>query len=557
MSQPAGLRHDGATEAHANQGGGAPGGRGDPELATLSGLPLAPMYGPADLVKRGFSPATDLGAPGQFPFTRGPHETMYRGRPWTMRMFSGFGSPEDTNRRFKYLLAQGQTGLSTAFDMPTLMGYDPDHPRALGEVGREGVSIASLHDMDRLFDGIPLDRVSTSMTINAPAVVLVACYEALAETRGISPDRLTGTAQNDMFKEFIAQKEWICGLRPHLRIVRDMMVHCTKRMPLWNTISISGYHIREAGATAVQELAFTLADGIGYVQLGLEAGLDVDAFAPRLSFFWDLHNDFFEEIAKLRAARRMWARIMRDRFGAKNPRSWLLRAHAQTAGVSLVAQQPLNNVVRTAYQALAGVLGGVQSLHTNSFDETYALPTEEAATLALRTQQVLAAESGVAQVVDPLGGSYFVESLTSDIEAAAQKYIDTIDKMGGMVRAVEDGYPQREIANAAYAQQRDIDAGRRVVVGVNRYQDREQDRIPTLKIDPRAEPDQVAQIRGVRSRRNPAAALQGMGEVRRACEGDSNVMDAVLAAVKVDVTLGEISQVFRDVFGEHRDTAHV
>jgi methylmalonyl-CoA mutase N-terminal domain/subunit len=482
---------------------------------------------------------------------------MYRGKPWTMRMFSGFGTPEDTNRRFKFLLAQGQTGLSTAFDMPTLMGYDPDHPLARGEVGREGVAISSLEDMDRLFADIPLDRVSTSMTVNASAVVALAFYEALAEARGVAPERLAGTIQNDMFKEFIAQKEWICGLRPHLRIVRDMLVHCTRRMPQWNTISISGYHIREAGATAVQELAFTLADGIGYVELGLEAGLDVDAFAPRLSFFWDVHNDLFEEVAKIRAARRMWAKIMRDRFGAKNPRSWLLRAHAQTAGVSLVAQQPLNNVVRTTLQALAAVLGGVQSLHTNSYDETFALPTEEAATLALRTQQIIAEESGVPAVVDPLGGSYFVEALTDEMEAAASRYLDAIDARGGITKAIEDGYPQREIANSAYETQREIDAGRRPIVGVNKYASDAPAEIPTLKIDPRVEDEQIARVKALRARRSARGAQEGLDAVRRACESDGNIMDAVLEAVKKDVTLGEICQVFRDVFGEHRDPAYV
>jgi methylmalonyl-CoA mutase N-terminal domain/subunit len=388
-------------------------------------------------------------------------------------------------------------------------------------------------------------------------VVALAFYEALAEERGIAPDRLNGTIQNDMFKEFIAQKEWICGLRPHLRIVRDMLVHCTRRMPRWNTISISGYHIREAGATAVQELAFTLADGIGYVELGLEAGLDVDAFAPRLSFFWDLHSDFFEEIAKLRAARRMWARIMRDRFGAKNSRSWLMRAHAQTAGVSLVAPQPLNNVVRTALQALAGVLGGVQSLHTNSFDETYGLPTEEAATVALRTQQIIAEETGITSVADPLGGSYFLETLTDQMEAAAEKYLAEIDRRGGMTRAIEAGYPQREIATAAYDHQRMVDAGQRSVVGVNRYVSDGSAAIPTMKIDLTAEEQQVRAVRDARARRDAGQARKGIESVRRACEGTENVMDAVLSACKAEVTLGEICHVFREVFGEHRDPAHL
>jgi methylmalonyl-CoA mutase N-terminal domain/subunit len=523
---------------------------------TSSGVPLHPVYRPSDRASSDYQ--ADLGDPGQFPYTRGPHETMYRGKRWTMRMFSGFGSPEDTNRRFKFLLAQGQTGLSTAFDMPTLMGYDPDHPRSRGEVGREGVSVFSLEDMDRLFEGIPLAEVSTSMTVNAPAVVVLAFYEALAEARGIAPARLTGTIQNDMFKEFIAQKEWICGLRPHLRIIRDMLVHCTRAMPLWNTISVSGYHIREAGATAVQELAFTIADGIGYVELGREAGLDVDAFAPRLSFFWDIHTDFFEEVAKLRAARRMWARIMRQRFQARNPRSWLLRAHAQTAGVSLVAPQPLNNVVRTSLQALAAVLGGVQSLHTNGYDETYALPTEEAATLALRTQQIIAEETGIPAVADPLGGSYFLETLTDQMEAEAERYLKKIDELGGMARAIELGFPQREIANSAYDHQRQIDAGTRTVVGVNRYVSPDPQSIPTLKVDPAVEPGQISRATALRARRAGAPAEKALDGVRRACESEgANVMDAVLAAVKEAVTLGEICQVFRDVYGEHRDPAYV
>jgi methylmalonyl-CoA mutase N-terminal domain/subunit len=524
---------------------------------TLSGLPLEPVYGPDELAARGFSPEEELGAPGAFPFTRGPHRTMYRGRRWTMRMFSGFGSPDDTNARFKYLLGQGQTGLSTAFDMPTLMGYDPDHPRSLGEVGREGVSIATLEDMRRLFADIPLAEVSTSMTVNASAVVVLAFYEAVAEERGISPAVLTGTIQNDMFKEFIAQKEWICGLEPHLRIVKDMLVHCTRRMPRWNTISVSGYHIREAGATAVQELAFTLADGIGYLELGRSAGLDIDAFAPRLSFFWDIHNDFFEEIAKLRAARRMWARIVRDRFGAKDPRSFTLRAHAQTAGVSLQAAQPLNNVVRTTLQGLAAVLGGVQSLHTNSYDETYALPTESAARLALRTQQIIAEETGIPQVADPLGGSYFLEALTRDMEAAATVYLDKIAALGGITRAIEEGYPQAEIAGAAYAHQRMVDAGERVVVGVNRYVTDEDPAIPTFKIDHGPEEDQKRRLAAFRQRRDSGATLRGLEGVRRACQSEENIMDAVLDAVKAQATLGEVCQVFRDVYGEHRDPATI
>jgi len=523
---------------------------------TLSGLPLAPVYGPADL-GRDWDAAARLGEPGRFPFTRGPHETMYRGKPWTMRMFSGFGTPEDTNRRFQYLLAHGQTGLSTAFDMPTLMGFDPDDPLARGEVGREGVSVASVADVERLFADIPLAQVTTSMTINAPAVVLLAFYVVAAERRGIGPEALRGTIQNDMLKEFIAQKEWICGVRPSLRIIRDMLVFCTARMPLWNTISISGYHIREAGATAVQELAFTLADGIGYVELGREAGLDVDLFAPRLSFFWDIHNDFFEEVAKLRAARRMWAGIMRDRFGAKNPRSWILRAHAQTAGVSLVAQQPLNNVVRTTMQALAAVMGGTQSLHTNSFDETLALPTEAAATLALRTQQIIAEESGVPAVADPFGGSYFVESLTDRMQAEAERLIRTIDEMGGIVRAVELGWPQREIAASAYRTQRQVDSGERPIVGVNRHVEVESTSIPTLKIDRTPEDVQVAHVQAVRAARDAGRAHAGLDRVRQACAGDANVMEAVVEAARGDATLGEICRVFRDVFGEYRDPAEI
>jgi methylmalonyl-CoA mutase N-terminal domain/subunit len=526
---------------------------------TLSGLPLKVSYGPEDLAESGWRYEDKLGEPGSYPFTRGPHETMYRGRPWTMRMFAGFGTPEDTNQRFKFLLEQGQTGLSTAFDMPTLMGYDPDHARSLGEVGREGVSVASLEDMEKLFDGIPLDKVSTSMTINAPACILLALYVAVAEKQGVPPEALRGTLQNDMLKEFIAQKEWISPVRAHMRIIRDMLVYCTEHMPQWNTISISGYHIREAGATAVQELAFTLADGIGYVDLGREAGLDVDAFAPRLSFFFDVHNDFFEEVAKFRAARRLWAKIMKERFGAKSPRSWMLRTHAQTAGVSLMAQQPLNNVVRTTMQALAAVLGGTQSLHTNSYDETYALPTEDAATLALRTQQVIAEESGVASVVDPLAGSYFVESLTDRMEAAAQAYIDKIDAMGGIVKAVEEGYPQREIARSAYEFQRQVDNGERGIVGVNKYRNpQEGDEIPTLKIEPEVERQQIERIKALRARRDEQAAQQALARVRAAVRDESiNMMPPIIDAVKAYVTLGEICDIFRQELGEHRDPAYL
>jgi methylmalonyl-CoA mutase, N-terminal domain len=541
------------------------------EPRTISGIPLEVTYTPKHLEERGWTYEDKLGNAGQYPFTRGPHATMYRGRPWTMRMFAGFGTPEDTNRRFKFLLASGQTGLSTAFDMPTLMGYDPDHARSLGEVGREGVSVASLDDMLRLFGDIPLDQVSTSMTINAPAAVLLALYVAVAETQGVGPEKLRGTLQNDMLKEFIAQKEWISPIRGHMRIIRDMLVWCTRTMPQWNTISISGYHIREAGATGVQELAFTIADGIGYVQLGIDAGLDVDEFAPRLSYFWDVHNDFFEEIAKFRAGRRMWAKLMRERFGAKNPKSWLLRTHAQTAGVSLMAQQPLNNVVRTTMQALAAVLGGTQSLHTNSYDETYALPTEEAAQLALRTQQVIFEESGVANVVDPLAGSYFIETLTDQVEAAAWEYIHKIDAMGGIVKAVEEGYPQREIARSAFEFQREVDSGRRSIVGVNKYTTPEEgDHIPTLKIDHAAEKGQIERVQAFRSTRDAAAVERALAAVKSALRDDAlaavksalrddkqNVMPPIFDAVKARATLGEICDLFRSELGEYHDPAYL
>ncbi len=523
---------------------------------TLSGIPLKVAYGPSDV-----RPYAEIGDPGQFPYTRGVHDNMYRGKLWTMRMFAGYGSPEDTNQRFHFLLKAGQTGLSTAFDMPTLMGYDPDHARSLGEVGREGVSVASLEDMERLFQGIPLSDVTTSMTINAPAIFLLSAYIAVGEKQGVGPNRLRGTLQNDMLKEYIAQKEWITPIRPSMRIIRDMLVYCTKEMPLWNTVSISGYHIREAGATAVQELAFTLADGIGYVQLGVEAGLDVDQFAPRLSFFFDVHNDFFEEVAKFRAARRIWARVMRERFGAKNPRSWILRTHAQTAGVSLTAQQPLNNVVRVTMQALAAVLGGTQSLHTNSYDETFALPTEDAVTLALRTQQIIAEESGVAAVADPLGGSYFVEKLTDEMEARAMAYIHKIDELGGIVRAIEEGYPQREIAQSAYDFQRAVDSGERTIIGINKYKTDGSSRIPTLKIDSRVESLQIERTKTLKKERDVHAAKVALDEVRRAARGHDpqrdNLMVAVLDAVRCRVTLGEVSDVFREVFGEHRDPAYL
>ena len=523
---------------------------------SMSGMSRDILYMPEEPDEKYFE---QLGMPGQYPYTRGVHPTMYRERLWTMRMFAGFGSPEDTNQRFKFLLEQGQTGLSTAFDMPTLMGYDPDHALSAGEVGREGVSVATIGDMRRLFADIPLDQVTTSMTINAPAIILLALYVAIADERGVPRDKLGGTLQNDILKEFIAQKEWICPPRPSMRIIRDMLVFCTKEMPRWNSISISGYHIREAGATAAQELAFTLADGIGYVQAGIEAGLDVDEFAPRLSFFFDLHNEFFEEIAKLRAARRMWARLMKERFGAKSPRSWKLRTHCQTAGVSLTAQQPYNNVARVALQALAGVLGGTQSLHTNSLDETYALPTEAAAKIALRTQQLISEESGVADVVDPLGGSWYVEALTDRIEAEAVRYIDKIDELGGIVRAVEVGYPQLEISDSAFRFQREVESGVRSVVGVNTYADQDESRpnIPTLAIDSGVEDDQVARIKTLRASRDAGASDATLASVREACRSESNLMYPIIDAVKAGVTLGEICDVFREEFGVYRDPAFV
>jgi methylmalonyl-CoA mutase N-terminal domain/subunit len=511
------------------------------------------VYGPDDVAHR--SPEAALGRPGEYPFTRGIHPTMYRGRLWTMRQFAGFGAAEDTNRRFRYLLEHGQTGLSVAFDMPTLMGYDSDHPKAMGEVGREGVAIDTLEDMEILLRDLPLDRVTTSMTINAPANVLLAMYVATADRCGIPRAQIGGTTQTDMLKEFIAQKEWIVPPRPSMRLIQDMLAFGVRELPRWNVISISGYHIREAGATAVQELAFTLADGIAYVEAGIAAGLDVDDFAPRLSFFFDVHNDFFEEIAKFRAARRMWATIMRDRFGASNPRSRWLRTHAQTAGVSLTAQQPLNNVVRVALQALAAVLGGTQSLHTNSMDETYALPTEEAVTVALRTQQVIAYETGVAATADPLGGAYFVEALTDQIEEAAWRYIRAIDALGGMVAAIEAGYPMREIADASFRFQQQVERGERIIVGVNEFTMPDETPIPLLRIDPEVERRQIERTRRVRAERNNARVERALAALRRAAEGPENTMDAILECVNAYATLGEISDVFRRVYGEYREPA--
>jgi methylmalonyl-CoA mutase, N-terminal domain len=518
---------------------------------SLSGIPLEPLYTPQSLGEWSYD--AKLGQPGEYPFTRGVYPTMYRGRLWTMRMFAGFGRPEDTNERFKYLLAQGQTGLSTAFDMPALMGYDADHPRARGEVGKEGVSISTLDDFERLFADIPLGDVTTSMTINCTASVALAMYLAIADKQSVAWSRLGGTMQNDMLKEFIAQKEWICPPDPAVRIVTDMIEFTSRHVPRFNPVSISGYHIREAGATAVQELAFTLADGLGYVEAALARGLDVDAFAPRLSFFFDIHNDFFEEIAKLRAARRMWARFMKERYHAKKPESMRLRTHTQTAGVSATAQQPLNNVARVALQALAAVLGGAQSLHTNSYDETWALPTEEAVTVALRTQQILAEETGVALTVDPLGGSYYVEKLTDQMEAAALEYIARIDAMGGMVRAIDEGYPQKEIADAAYRYQLMDDRGEKITVGVNKYVMTDEKGIHYLRIDENVELEQIERVGRFKAARDMAKVERRLKQLADACRNGGNVMPVLVDAVKDYASLGEISDVYRQVFGLYRE----
>jgi methylmalonyl-CoA mutase N-terminal domain/subunit len=522
--------------------------REDVPFTTISGRPIAPLYRPEDVAALDYG--RDLGDPGAFPFTRGVHKTMYRGKPWTMRQFAGFGSAAQTNERFKYLLGHGSHGLSVAFDLPTLMGRDPDHPLSLGEVGKCGVAVTSLEDMEILFAGIPLDKVSTSMTINSPAAMLLAFYVAVAEKQGVSPDKLTGTLQADILKEFIAQKEYIFPPRPSMRVIVDMVRYCTDNMPKWNSISISGYHIREAGSTAAQELAFTLRDGIEYVQWCVDAGMDVDSFAPRLSFFFNSHSDFFEEIAKFRAARRIWARTMKERFGAKNPRSWMCRFHTQTAGVSLTAQQPYNNVVRTALQALAGVLGGTQSLHTNSLDEALALPTEEAVTIALRTQQIIAHESGVVNTADPLAGSYFVEKLTSDIEAEALEYFRKIDAMGGMVAAVERGFPQREIQEAAFRFQKAVERKEKIIVGVNEYV-MEEDPFPILYIDQTVGDEQVARVAALKTRRDSEAVTAALRHLAEAARGTENIMYPILECTRAYATLGEMCDALREVWGEY------
>ncbi len=520
------------------------------EFTTSSGIPVNRLHTPLDI--KGFDYATNLGFPGEYPFTRGVYPTMYRARLWTMRQYAGFGTAEETNARFKYLLDQGQTGLSVAFDLPTQIGYDCDHPLSQGEVGKAGVSVSTLRDMEILFDGIPLDKVTTSMTINAPATVILAMYIAVAEKQEVPKARLGGTTQNDILKEFIARGMYAFPPKPSMRLVTEIFGYCSKNMPRWNTISISGYHIREAGATATQELAFTLADGIAYVEAAVKKGLDLDEFARRLSFFFAAHNNFLEEIAKFRAARRLWAKIMRERFGAENPRSWLLRFHTQTSGATLTAQQPRNNVVRVAFQALASVLGGTQSLHTNSFDEAYALPSQEAVRIALRTQQIIAYESGIADTIDPLAGSYYIEYLTNRIEEEAMGYIDRIHSMGGAVAAIEKGYIQREIVESAYRYQKEIESKEKVVVGVNEFKTEEKTPIPTLRVDPAVEKKQIERLNAIKRKRNSMKVSSVLNELRHVAEGEENLMPVILQAVKEYASLGEICGVLREVFGEYK-----
>jgi methylmalonyl-CoA mutase N-terminal domain/subunit len=525
------------------------------DFETLSGHPIEPLYTEEGLRSSGHERERDEGFPGSYPFTRGVYPSMHRGRLWTMRQFAGFGTVEETNERFRYLLEHGQTGLSTAFDMPTLMGLDSDHARSLGEVGVEGVAVDSVDDMLTLFDGIPLDQVSTSMTINGPAPILLAFYVISAEERGIGPERLAGTIQTDILKEYIAQKEWVFPIRPAMRLVTDMVAYCAEEMPRWHPISISGYHIREAGSTATQELAFTLKDGLTYVADAVERGLDVDSFAPRLSFFFNAHIDFFEEIAKYRAARRIWARELRETFGAKDPKSWLMRFHTQTAGVSLTAQQPLVNIARTTIEALAGVLGGTQSLHTNSYDEALALPTEDAARIALRTQQVIAHESGVTNTVDPLGGSYFVEKLTDEIEAAAYDYFARIDELGGMVAAIEASFPQREIADAAFAYQAKLQSRQKIMVGVNEFEHTDDEQIPTLRIDPEHERKQISRLQRTRRARDGAAVEATLAQLRaEAARADANLIGPILECTRARASVGEMVAALQDVFGTYTET---
>jgi methylmalonyl-CoA mutase N-terminal domain/subunit len=520
-------------------------------FSTMSGVENEPLYTPESAE---VDYERDLGFPGVFPFTRGVYPSMYRGRLWTMRQFAGFGTAEETNERFRYLLEHGQTGLSTAFDMPTLMGYDSDHPRSLGEVGREGVAVDSLDDMETLFGGIPLGEVSTSMTINAPAAMLLAFYACVGEKQGVPVAALRGTVQTDILKEYIAQKEWIFPPAPSMRLVVDMIEWCSREMPLMHPVSISGYHIREAGSTAAQELAFTLADGFAYVDACVERGLDVDEFAPRLSFFFNAHLDFFEEIAKYRAARRIWATRLRDHYGAKDPRSWLMRFHTQTAGVSLTAQQPEVNLIRTAIEALAAVLGGTQSLHTNSFDEALALPTENAVRLALRTQQVIAHETGVVNTIDPLGGSYYLEQLTNELERQANDYFDRIAKLGGVIPAIEENFFQREIAEASYRYQSEVEAQQRIIVGVNRYQHDDEQPLEILRIDPALEQKQIGRVQALRARRDGALVERTLAEFRRAADGDTNLMEPIRACARAYVTMGEMCDVLREAWGTWRET---
>ncbi len=521
-------------------------------FSTISGLENEPLYTP-EKVELDYD--RDLGYPGAYPFTRGVYPSMYRGRLWTMRQFAGFGTAEETNERFRYLLDHGQTGLSTAFDMPTLMGYDSDHARSLGEVGREGVAVDSLADAETLFAGIPLGEVSTSMTINGPAAMLLAYYVCVAEEQGVPREELRGTIQTDILKEYIAQKEWIFPPEPSMRLVTDMVEFCARELPRWHPISISGYHIREAGSNAIQELAFTLANGFAYVDAAIARGLDVDDFAPRLSFFFNAHLDFFEEIAKYRAARRIWARELRERYGAKNPRSWLMRFHTQTAGVSLTAQQPEVNIVRTALEALAAVLGGTQSLHTNSFDEALALPTEDAVRIALRTQQVIAHETGVVNTIDPLGGSYYLEDLTKRLEAEAYDYFDRIEKLGGVVAAVKDNFQQREIAEASFRYQAEVEAKQRIVVGVNRYQLEDEGEIELLRIDPALEQKQIGRVQGLRARRDSAAVEAALARLKEgSAREDENLMPLLIDASRAYATLGEMCDALRETWGTWRET---
>src|SRR3954471_17829579 len=521
----------------------------DALFTTISGEPVEPLYTKEDLPDD-----EEIGLPGEFPYTRGVYPSMYRGRLWTMRQFAGFGTAEETNERFRYLLDHGQTGLSTAFDMPSLMGHDSDHARSLGEVGREGVAIDTVDDMQTLFGGIDLGKVTVSMTINAPAAIMMTFYVAAAERAGVPADRLGRTIQADILKEYIAQKEWCFPVDPAMRLLGDLVEWCTYNTPRWHPVSISGYHIREAGSTAAQELAFTLKDGFTYVEQAIDRGLDVDDFAPRLSFFFNAHIDFFEEIAKIRAARRIWAREMRETYGARNPRSWLMRTHVQTAGVSLTAQQPLNNIVRTAIEALAGVLGGTQSLHTNSYDEALALPTEEAVRIALRTQQIIAHETGATNTIDPLAGSYFVEAMTDEMEAAAYAYFARIDELGGMVEAVKQNFCQREIADASYELQGEIDAGRRIVVGVNRYTEGDDDDHPILRIDPALERKQLDRVQTVRAQRDAGKVSEALGVLKQHASSDANLMPHLLDCARVHATEGEIVEALQEVFGSYTET---